>query len=250
MISVIANPLVNRSLAVGEMAKGFYQVYIPPFLKKQKFKIEYTEIQPATPLSTQEVLTTPIIYQLMAPTTTKVTVQMVFDAVLRTEHLNSRQITSHPVNNQANISDHSYKIPATLTMDVGVSDVMYNFNPVNIIMSDSNSRSVNAFQKLNELADLGEPLTVYTRLKTYKNMVIESVRAREDYKSITEMRATINFQQIQIASGVRIAPVSAEAFTVPDKTESTDQPIDFNATNAGAIKSFLMGSVKLFSMNY
>ena len=249
MISVVTNPLVNRSLAVGEMAKGFYQVYIPPFLKKQRFKIEYTEIQ--------SVENQPVLAQSGSAVlsgsytgTVKKTVQMLFDAVLRTEHLNSRQITSHPVNNQANISDHSYKIPSTLTMDVGVSDVMYNFNPVNIIMSDSNSRSVNAFQKLNELADLGEPLTVYTRLNTYKNMVIESVRAREDYKSITEMRATINFQQIQIASGVRIAPVSAEAFTVPDKTESTDQPIDFNATNAGAIKSFLMGSVKLFSMNY
>src|SRR3972149_4267465 len=47
-----------------------------------------------------------------------------FDAFIRQEHRTTRRITEHPVQDGANISDHSYQLPAQLTLEIGMSDAM------------------------------------------------------------------------------------------------------------------------------
>lgn len=225
--------VVSAATSATVLGKGLFDAFAPASMKKQKFYIEYEDKN--DPVAEQWNVVTDSAYTVGAKK------QMFFDAVFRTEHLNSRQITSHPVHTQANISDHSYKIPTTLTMEVGVSDVMGNFNPLSIIMGSAKSKSENAFLKLLEIADSGEPVSVYTRLKKYENMVIESVRAREDYKSINEMRALITFQQVIIASGVGKTTVSNEAFTTNNQNAGVVKNIPFTH-NQSPLKELLSGT--------
>jgi hypothetical protein len=136
--------------------------------------------------------------------------QYFFDGVLKTEHVRTRRITAHPVQSGTNITDHSFKIPSTLTMEIGVSDVMDCF--AEDWKGGNSSRSINAYQGLKKIQDSGQPLTVTTRLDICKNMIIESVSAPEDYRTRNELRSSIRFVEISIASGANIKTVSKDEY--------------------------------------
>jgi hypothetical protein len=216
--------------------KGLFNAYAPASMKKTPmFYIEYVEDNPEYNTALNQYTMGSIALRDIAPQVQK---KMYFDAVFRTEHLSARQITSHPVQTGANISDHSYKIPSTLSMDVGVSDVMANFNPMGLIFSNAKSKSVNAFEELLKIQDSGNPITVYTRLKKYENMIIERVSAREDAKTLYELRAQIQLQEVIIATGVKKDKVSAD-FSASKITQSVNkQAQDIGAENKDPFLNF------------
>lgn len=141
-----------------------------------------------------------------------------FDAVLKTEHVNQRRITQHPVQVGANITDHSFQLPARLTMEIGVSDVMDCFKGDYDWTWETDSRSINAFQKLKKIQESGIALSVTTRLFTYDNMVIESISVPEDYRTLYSLRASIIFQQI-----ITIQTSTTKISLVKDKTDTTEK---------------------------
>ena len=61
------------------------------------------------------------------------------------------------------------------------------------------SKSVSAFQTLTSLQKNRTLVTLTTRLATYKNMLIENIRAIESAKSIKALRATVLFSEIFLA---------------------------------------------------
>jgi hypothetical protein len=133
-----------------------------------------------------------------------------FDAVIRLEHNTSRRITEHPIQNGANISDHSFQLPAKLTMEIGMSDAMDSLKagqwPIQF-------KSYNAYQKLIALQKTGNPLTVQTRLNKYKNMIIEQINAVDDHNTTYGLRAMVALKQIILAT-VESKIVSSDA-TLP-----------------------------------
>ncbi len=52
-----------------------------------------------------------------------------FDGFIDHEHQDDLEITSHPVQNGANVADHAYLKPATLTMHIKMSDVLTDIVP-------------------------------------------------------------------------------------------------------------------------
>jgi hypothetical protein len=162
-----------------------------------------------------------------------------FDAVLKTEHVNQRRITQHPIQVGANISDHSFQLPARLTMEIGVSDVMDCYNASYDWVSEEVGRSINAFQGLKKLQDSGQSLSVTTRLFTYDNMIIESISVPEDYRTLYSLRASIIFQQIitvqtsttktslikDTTNNTALGPVSTEILTIDNPYYSSAKNI-------------------------
>lgn len=120
-----------------------------------------------------------------------------FDAFLSIDHTSKLNITEHPVETGANISDHAFVEPAELTMEIGMSDAMKSI--VNGQFKTGKSRSVTAYQVLKELQAQRVPLQVYTRLGLYKNMLIETITAPDDYKTKYGLRATVNLREVIIA---------------------------------------------------
>ena len=164
-----------------------------------------------------------------------------FDAIFKVEHTSQRKLTQHPVQTGANITDHSYQIPARLIMDIGVSDLMQAYIQDSDWSKMTTSRSVNAFQQLKKLQDTGQPFDVYTRLFHYQNMVIENMSAPEDYKSLYNLRASIAFQQIITASVAKIK-VSADPQVI-DVVPKGPQPALGSPDNSGNsnLRNFLTG---------
>jgi hypothetical protein len=130
-----------------------------------------------------------------------------FDAVIRLDHNQTQKITQHPVQKGANITDHSYALPAQLTMEIGMSDVMDSYDPgqweygyEDMGTEATDTRSVSAYQTLLQMKSLGEPLTIGTRLDAYENMVIATMSAPDDVKTKHGLRCIITFQQIFVAT--------------------------------------------------
>jgi hypothetical protein len=160
-------------------------------------------------------------------------VTYVFDAVLLLDHEQRLEKTQHPVQTGAVISSHAYLMPARVSLDVGMSDVMDSYSssttglgtlsptgsimPANVApFNGASSKSVSAYQTVLQLQSARQPLTVTTRLRTYTNMVITSVAPQESAKTIAGLRMRVDFEQIFTASTVS-SPVSAR----PDVTQNT-----------------------------
>ena len=124
-----------------------------------------------------------------------------FDAVIRLDHQQSQRITQHPVQTGANISDHSFALPAQLTMEIGMSDVMQSYVPGQWGTDTSEpTKSVQVYQSLVFWKDQGSPLTITTRLGVYENMVIAHISAPDDVKTMYGLKCLVTFQQIFTAS--------------------------------------------------
>jgi len=164
-----------------------------------------------------------------------------FDAFLQMDHESSLTITSHPVETGASISDHAFVNPAQLTMQIGMSDAAHALSVDQFAQGPS--RSVNAFQILQELQRQRIPLQVATRLKIYKNMLIETISAPDDYKTLYGLRATVAMKEVLVAT-VRTVKISAR----PQVTDNADRgvvnpkPVDESIlSQAGGLFPFLKG---------
>ena len=139
-----------------------------------------------------------------------------FDAFLRVDHTTKLNITQHPVETGANITDHAFIEPAELVIEIGMSDTAKSI--VKGQFNDGDSRSVTAYKLLKELQQQRIPLQINTRLGLYKNMLIETIAAPDDYKTLYGLRATVTFREIIIAS-TKTVKISAR----PHVTDSTNR---------------------------
>lgn len=145
----------------------------------------------------------------------------VFDAVIRASHEQRITKTKHPVQTGASISDHAYIEPASLILDVGMSDAMDSFF-IPSTWTGAPSKSVSTYQTLLALQFSRIPLSVTTKLRTYTNMLITNPLAEETVKTVAGLRVRVEFEQIFMAQTV-IVPNSARLQ-------------DTGATNLGSVQ--------------
>lgn len=153
-----------------------------------------------------------------------------FDAFLRMEHTSSLEITKHPVQTGAAITDHSYINPSVLVMEIGMSDVSASI--VNGQFEGGWSRSATAYEILLELQKQRVPMQVITRLRNYQNMLVETIVAPDDYMTLYGLRATVTLKEVFIAT-VQTVKVSANPH-ITDSTPRGEQQVqkaDESVTN-------------------
>jgi hypothetical protein len=139
----------------------------------------------------------------------------VFDAFFSVQHDTTLTITKHPVQTGASVSDHAYMEPKQLTFEIGMSDVMQSI--ISGQFTDHQSRSVSAYNTLRKLQEQRIPVQVVTRLGVYQNMLIETISAPDDYKTMYGLKATVTMQEILV---VQVATVKISAR--PHKSNSTN----------------------------
>lgn len=144
-----------------------------------------------------------------------------FDAVFRTDHMANVTVTQHPVQTGAAISDHAYSEPDEVTLEIGMSDA---------VSYAGTNHSVNAYSQLRAIMAKREPVTLITRLQSYKNMVITSMSAPDDYTTMNALKATIYFRQVEM--------VSVSTITVQQKVtaSSTAQPTTSSSGSGSSTK--------------
>lgn len=145
-----------------------------------------------------------------------------FDAILQATPQSTLTITQHPVQMGSTVSDYAFLQPRTLSLTIGMSDVATSFIPGQF--ADGPSRSVQAYQVLYQLQQLAIPVQVYTRLGLYQNMLVQNLTAQEDYTTVHGLRATVDLQELLVAT-VQVVKISSNpAVTNGPTPQGKQQP--------------------------
>lgn len=156
-----------------------------------------------------------------------------FDAVISVSTEHTATITSHPVQLGANISDHMYLEPISITMEIAMSDAMDSM--VYGQWKGGYTKSVSAYRMLCDLQARRIPITVLTRLNKYPNMVIESISVNDDYKSLYGLRATVSLKQVFVAEATTDTVSARRWVTDADANRGEAQPVGIPTSAAGEI---------------
>lgn len=110
--------------------------------------------------------------------------QIAFDATVSETHTGKLDITEHPVEVGADVSDHAKKAPDALQISGIVSDtpILLNFEDRQPIIpgGDPDTRAKNAYDEFVRLQDTAVLLEVATEIRDYADMMIESISVTRD----------------------------------------------------------------------
>lgn len=148
-----------------------------------------------------------------------------FDGFLEVGHNIETEITEHPVETGAAITDHAYIKPKELTMKVCVSDVHQSL--VAGQFTGKYPRHVGAWNLLKQLQQDRIPLSVFTKLGSYDNMLIKSLESSDTSETYTMLVAIVKLREIPVAR-VKTVKISSS----PNTTDTNNLP-ENNATPAG-----------------
>lgn len=114
------------------------------------------------------------------------------DVTISENHEDTTDITEHPVEKGAAITDHAYPNPATVTIEAGQSDSGG--------ASAGDRRSVEAYEALLKLQAEREPFDLVTGKRVYSNMLVKSLAVTTDAQTEHVLLVKAELQEIIIAT--------------------------------------------------
>ena len=135
-----------------------------------------------------------------------------FDGFMQVEHNIELQTTSNPVETGASVVDHAYVKPAELVMKVMMSDVHQSL--VQGQFTGASFRSVNAWQVLRKLQSDRIPMSVFTRLGLYTNMLITKLATTDTAETFRALSAEVTLREIPVARIKTVKISSADQTTI------------------------------------
>ena len=138
-----------------------------------------------------------------------------FDGFMQVDHNIELQTTENPVETGASIVDHAYVKPAEVVMRVMMSDVHQSLVPGQF--TGTRFRSTNAWQVLRKLQSDRIPMSIFTRLGLYTNMLITKLSASDTAETFRALPAEVTLKEIPVARVKTVKISSADQTTV--KTE-------------------------------
>lgn len=144
--------------------------------------------------------------------------------VIQEHHRDELQITEHPVEQGAAITDHAFSIPSSCTMRCGWSD-SGSLLSIGTGISDPDS----AYSMLLSLQASRQPFDVLTGKRTYSNMLIKSLDVITDASTENALIIEIELKQILIAQTMTTtlppsANMASPEQTAPTANAGTKQP--------------------------
>lgn len=121
-----------------------------------------------------------------------------FDGFLDVTHSSNLEITENQIETGASVVDHAYMKPVTLSMTVLVSDVHQSIVPGQF--SEGWRRHTSAWQLLKRLQADRTPLSVFTKLALYDNMLIKSIDAVDTDQTLHSLKAEVTLQEVPVAT--------------------------------------------------
>ena len=119
------------------------------------------------------------------------------DVTLREDHNYSSRVTTYPIEDGSILTDHIINDPTTLTLEGIITDT-----PLSILSLFN--RSVDAFNRLIEIHEKKELVTVVTGIKTYPKMAITQLNIPRTISTGQSLKFTIELQNVLLDSSVRI----------------------------------------------
>lgn len=142
---------------------------------------------------------TKVVFRI--PTGTGTTDVVEVDAVVSEQHTLSNKITDHPVEQGANVSDHSRPDPRRVTLQC-----VHTNTPLS--GADGSDRAREMWLRFVRLHESPQLIAVDTIRDTYTSMAVESVSTTVDVKSAQAFVFTVVLKQIRVVQNkfVQIKP--------------------------------------------
>ena len=120
-----------------------------------------------------------------------------FDGFMRVDHSSELEVTQHQVETGSSIVDHSYLKPKQVVMEIIVSDAHDSIIPGQF--GQGRGRHVEAWNILKQIQSDRIPVSVFTKLGLYDNMLITSLSASDDYSTYHSLVATVTLREVPVA---------------------------------------------------
>lgn len=135
------------------------------------------------------------------------------DVVVSEKHSDTLEITEHPVETGAAISDHAYKRPSEVVMEVGFAGGGALLDFASSLTSSSllGMSPRETYQKLLDLQSSRTPFDVVTGKRIYKNMLIRALEVTTDKATENVLSAVLTMREVIVTS--------TQTVQVADKTE-------------------------------
>jgi hypothetical protein len=164
------------------------------------------------------------------------------DAYLQEQHSLSAEVTREPVEAGADVSDQVIQQPDELNIIAQIS----NHPP----KKDDNTdpfRAESAFERLKQMKEAGEPVTVLTSLQPYDNMVITSITVERTARLSNVVRCTIHLVSVRIVrsgtvdvpEGIDRAKPKVDRGNQPAKEATPQESASFGVKGAKAAKALV-----------
>lgn len=131
------------------------------------------------------------------------------------KHSDTLEITEHPVEIGAQVSDHAYKRPSEVTMELGFAGggSLLDFVDTTQIFDMSTGLSLGTgpsevYQQLLDLQQTRIPFDVITGKRQYQNMLIRSIEVTTDRTSENVLMCVLSLREVIISKtqSVKVAP--------------------------------------------
>lgn len=167
---------------------------------------------------------------------------LVMQVVVEETHHDELEITEHPVEQGASISDHSYMRPSEVVIRGGWSDspsisslfagvvggIASTVSGVQSLVTGNNASSArDMYEKLLKLQAAREPFDVYTGKRVYKNMLVKSINTTTDAEHENSFFVTATLRQVLIVA-TQVLTVSAPMANQANPS-ATAQPVNSGA---------------------
>lgn len=123
------------------------------------------------------------------------------DAALSEQHSFDSEVTAHPVETGADISDHIRAMPITVTLDCVVSDT-----PVGVLSTRRDNTTLpseDAFSLMLAIRDLREPVTIETSLRDFPDMALQKLSMPRSSRDGDSLRFQATFVQVKTVTSTR-----------------------------------------------
>jgi len=133
-----------------------------------------------------------------------------FNATLTIEEVatDELEITQHPVQQGAAITDHAYMKPATVN--------------VKIVFSDEDAPLAETYEKMRQLQASREPFDVVTGKRSYKNMLFKSLGQTNDMRTEFVLSINATLQEVFITALEVVSVPERKKQKTPGKTGATE----------------------------
>lgn len=143
-------------------------------------------------------------------------------------HSDILEITEHPVEQGAKVSDHAYKRPSQVTIKFGWSNSSMGGTSGASHSGAASGQVAAIYQELLGLQAMREPFPVMTGKRLYQNMLMAELTVDTDKQTEHALMVTAIFKEVLLVTTntIQVASVPASAQADPQATQAT--------TNTGA----------------
>ncbi|WP_312671679.1 phage baseplate protein [Pseudescherichia sp.] len=134
---------------------------------------------------------------------------IVFDAVTDTGIRRQADITSYPVENGAEVSDHVQLKNNTFKLSGIISETPVRLEKDLLYSAGVNGTRISqAIEYLDQMFDSRQPITLVTEHKVYENVILSGISY--DYKSEFAMQFDLEFEQLRLVSTATVNVIATK----------------------------------------